>query len=482
MAEKFPRSENDRTRVENYSFYEDIFLGKHSSAFAKFSAEMSKKKKSMIYVICNFGALISKVSADLLFGEQIGFKFPETTDQKIIDAVDDIVTLNKLHTRNYESALSNSYFGDSAIKLRRDAKGNPIIEYISPQTVFPTFKEDNVNELEKIELCWPKTVNGRNYLRKEIHTRGAIDNEVWLMNGDELMYKVNFEDVYGINNIKEHEDTGIDDFLVKLIPNWKSTGFAYGISDYADLGTLFDEINNRITRMADILNRHSDPKLAVPKGVLDEDGKVRTASFDLFEVSSNQGGGINKPEYITWDASLDSAFKEIDKIVEFLFLFSETSPSVFGLDKGGQADSGRALKFKLIRTLAKISRKKNYYDEAIKWAIMTALKLKGMKPVEPQIVWQDGIPQDTYEAAQIEEIRMRSGNTSLESSIRRLDGGTDDDINAEIARIDEESSSKIDKAMGAIGKNGPDVNVMKKNTDGTPMDNNLDNKNQPVKK
>ena len=487
MAEKFPRSEEDRARVENYSFYEDIFIGKHSSAFAKFSAEASKKQKSMIYLICNFGALISKVSADLLFGEQVNFRFPEKTDQKLIDAVDDIVRNNKLHTRNYESALSNSYYGDSGIKLRRDAKGNPIIEYISPETIFPTFEEDNINVTKKIELCWVKKVNGKNYLRKEIHTVGAIDNEVWLLNGDELQYKVMFEDVYGMEHgIKEHEDTGIDDLLVKLIPNWRPSGFAFGISDYADLGTLFDEINNRMTRMADILNRHSDPKLAVPKGVLDEDGKVRTSSFDLFEVSASQGGGINKPEYITWDASLESAFKEIDKIVEFLFLFSETSPSVFGLDKGGQADSGRALKFKLIRTLAKISRKKNYYDEALKWAIVTALKLKKMKPVEPQIIWQDGIPQDTYEAAQIEEIRLRSKNTSLESSIRRLDGGSDADVTAELDKIKNEESANMDKALGEIGKNKPDTSIVDdmNMNDKAPMDgkpNKMDN-HQPVKK
>jgi hypothetical protein len=472
MAEKFPRSEEDRVRVENYSFYEDIFLGKHSAAFAKFSAEMSKKEKSMIYLICNFGALISKVSADLLFGEQINFKFPEKTDQKIIDAVDQIVNDNKLHTRNYESALANSYNGDSGIKLRRDAKGNPIIEYISPAIIFPEFEEDNINVTKKIELCWTKKVNGNTYLRKEIHTIGAIDNEVWLMATDgTLKYQVDFSEVYGMNHtIKEHEDTGIDDLLVKLIPNWKPTGFAFGISDYADLGTLFDEINNRMTRMADILNRHSDPKLAVPKGVLDEDGKVRTASFDLFEVSANTGGGINKPEYITWDASLESAFKEIDKIIEFLFLFSETSPSVFGLDKGGQAESGRALKFKLIRTLAKISRKKNYYDEALTWAIVTAQKLKGIsKPVEPQIIWQDGIPQDTYEAAQIEEIRLRAGNTSLESSIRRLDGGSDADITAELDKIEKESSAKMDKAIGEIGKNSPNIDLMNKD-DNMPDD------------
>jgi len=471
MAEKFPRSEQDRVRIQNYGFYEDIFLGQHSVAFSKFSAELAKKNKSMIYIVCNFGGLISKVSADLLFGEQVTFKFSDKTDQKIIDATDEIIKNNKLHTRNYESALQNSYFGDSVMKLRRDVKGNPIIEYLSPELIFVTTDPDNINDIQKIELCWKKVVGKTEYLRKEIHTKGKIENEVWQLAGEELSVKVDLAVVYGQNhNIKESEDTGIDDFMIKLIPNWKTSNRIFGISDYVDLSSLFDEVNNRVTRNADILNRHADPKLAVPKGVLDESGKVKTASFDLFEVTGTDGG-IQKPEYVTWDANLDAAFKEIDQMVEFLFLFSETSPSVFGLDKGGTAESGRALKFKLLRTLAKISRKKNYYDEALKWAIKTALQLKGFKKAEePQIIWADGIPQDTMEAAQIEEIRLRSKNTSLESSIRRLDGGTDEDITAEVEKINKENEA----SMGEIGRNKPEPNI-------EPDDMNMDDKNMDGK-
>ena len=55
-----------------------------------------------------------------------------------------------------------------------------------------------------------------------------------------------------------------------------------------------------------------------------------------------------------------------------LFLFSETSPSAYGLDKGGVAESGRALKFRLLRTIAKKHRKQLYYDDGLKELLTTA--------------------------------------------------------------------------------------------------------------
>jgi len=448
----FPATNEDKQRIDNYRTNEDIFLGLHSTAFAKFSALMAKEQKSLIYIVCNFGALISKVSADLLFGEQIKFKWPkEVKDTKWFD---ELIENNKLHTRNYESALSNSYHGDSVIKVRQAENKKIIIEYITPEIVFVNLDSDNINETKSIEIAWIKQQGDTKYVRKEIHYKGKIVNELWLLNGDILSEKVDLGIFY--DNMPEEQNTGVDDFLVKIIPNWKTSNRFWGISDYNDLHSLFDEANNRITRLADILNKHSNPKLAVPRGVIDKKGQVRTQNFDLFEVVATTGG-VAKPEYITWDASLEAAFKEIDKIVEFVFLFSETSPSVFGMDKGGTAESGRALKFRLLRTLAKISRKKNYYDEALKWAMVVAQKLAKKTPVIPKIEWQDGIPQDTFEQAQIEEIRLRSGNTSRESSIRRLDSGSNDDIKEEMEKIGSETK----EVTSSIGNKPPMLDMSK---------------------
>jgi len=456
MANNWMNTE-DQSRVNDYDKYEDIFLGKHTASFSKFAAEMTKKKKILTYLVCNFGGLISKVSADLLFGEQIGLSYPDTATQKHKDFLDGFIKSNDLHNQNYEAALASSYLGDQFLKLYRDDKGVVHADYINPALVTVETEGDNKKAIESITIGWVKTQSGTNYLRKEIHYKGKIVNELWRLDkGGVALAKVALNTIDDYATLPDSQDTGVDDFLIRHIPNWRTSRLFWGLSDYMDLLSLFDEANNRVSRVKDILDKHSDPKLAVPPGVIQADGTVKGANFDLVEVSGTAQSSLTKPEYITWDASLDAAFKEIDKIVEFLFLFSETSPAAFGMDKNGTADSGRALKFKLIRTMAKISRKKNYYDAALTWLFETAQKLGNIaKPITPNIVWQDGIPQDTYEAAQIEEIRLRSGNTSVESSIKRLDGGNEKDVAAEIAKIDEEK-----KALTAnLGNNTPNVTL-----------------------
>jgi len=113
-------------------------------------------------------------------------------------------------------------------------------------------------------------------------------------------------------------------------------------------------VNNRMTKNENILDKHSDPILALPEGVLDEQGNIRKDKLQLFTIPDNEmGSKPAKPEYITWDASLDNSFKQIDKLIEFLYMTSETSPAVFGMDKQGAAESGRALKLRLMRTIAK---------------------------------------------------------------------------------------------------------------------------------
>jgi len=470
-------SPSDNARVTKYSLYRDIFEGTHTAAFSKFSAEMAVKKKILIYIVCNFGGLISKVSADLLFGEPITLKYPEGMDKKATEFLEKFIEENDLHTQNYEASLTSSYLGDIVLKMRRDADENVIAEYLSPELVTKEYEADNARKPLKIKLSWLKSDGKNEYLRQEIHSKGTIENKLYLIGkSGKIEQEVPLSTLPMYASVEPSVQTGVDDFCVRVIPNWRTSERDYGYSDYVDLLSLFDEANNRMSRLANILDKHSDPKLAVPPGVIREDGTVKGANFDLVEVRGNTGaGGLQKPEYIVWDASLDSAFKEIDKIVEFLFLFSETAPAAFGLDKDGVAASGRALKFKLIRTMAKISRKKNYYDAALKWAFKVALQLGGIKIDKlPAIQWQDGIPQDTIEASQVEEARMRAGNTSLESSIRRLDGGSDDDIAEEIKRIQDEKAESIKQATANIGGGNLDLGFGEdkngKPSDGKPND------------
>jgi hypothetical protein len=159
---------------------------------------------------------------------------------------------------------------------------------------------------------------------------------------------------------------------------------------------------------------------------------------------------------MTWEGQLAAAYQQVDRLLDLMFITSETAPSAFGLDKFGIAESGRALRLRLLRTLAKINRKRLYYDAALKAALLTAQMLDvslgsgKYEPAEPTIQWADGLPEDMVEMVEIESQRLAAGNTSMESSVRRLDGP--DAVEAEMARIAEETGQAV-ALTGGAGRN-----------------------------
>ncbi len=248
------------------------------------------------------------------------------------------------------------------------------------------------------------------------------------MEGTKIIAQVDIS-ILGIPGLQPVVPTGINKPLLFHIPNWKTGNRYFGLSDYHDLDALFFAINNRLTKTDNILDKHSDPILMVPPGVLDEKGNVNKKALGVIEV---QEGENSKPEYIVWDASLENAFKEIEHLVEKLMMTAEISPDVFGLGKG-QSDSGRALKYKLLRTIAKAARKKLYYDAKIKEMVYTAqemskiwgLEAGGKKlqgdPSPVEVRWNDGIPVDEKEQAEIEAIKIDAGVQSKKGAIMDIE-------------------------------------------------------------
>lgn len=475
----FPKT-IDAERVARYEHFGRLFEGKHYEAFnIKIAdADFNKTYSALRYVAVNFAGMISKIVADMLFGEPIKIMVPEG-DQKWIEG---LWRDNRMDVQCYESALANSYKGDALFKLRigqrqpKDKESALIIEDTNANIYFPTLNDFNVKDapIEEI-LAWRFKIADAYYMRQEIHTAGQIENKIWKMKGDRLEHEVGLDIIEG--NLPATEQTKVDFSLITHIPNWKTGDRYFGISDYFDLEPLFYAINNRMTKVDNVLDKHTDPILMVPPGVLDENGKVDKNKLGIYEVQEGENGKI---EYVVWDASLENAFKEIEKLVEFMYMVGEVSPDVLGLGQG-VSDSGRALKFKLMRTIAKVSRKKLYYDLALKQMLFNAqvfAKAHGIKvdgktlqgePVMPEIEWSDGLPIDLHEQLEDEVVAVDAGLKSKKQAIMSL-YNMDEDSAQEM--IDEKrKETEIDMpAMNPLADKGfgkPGEKPEEKNVDNT---------------
>lgn len=441
---------DDRARLTNYDYFQNIFLGEHFDAFKIKSSDFGKDYAPLKYITCNFGGLLSKLSADMLFEE-----YPKVTLPKGDMAwFEGLMRANKFKTQTYESGLQSSYRGDALYRIRAE-DDYIILEDIQPSIYFPKLVDGNVRKEPKwIDLAWIVKLGGakpQKAVRIERHHKGQIENLLYQL--DERTGEIAGEleiDAY-IPGVEPVIETKVDDFLVVHIPNYRIGSKHYGISDYNDLTSLMFAINNRMTKVDNILDKHGDPILAVPEGVLDEDGKVRKEAFGVIEVDSAKNEKGIMPQYIVWDAKLESAFSEIDKLVDFLFMFSETSQAAFGLDKGGQADSGRALKFKLLRTLAKSHRKQLYYDDGLKSLFYTAQKFAqanglktlddrkiGKKPVMPEIKWADGVVNDPKEQIEYWEKRLDTETATRADVVGALDDMGETEAKKKVKEIDVE--------------------------------------------
>ncbi len=447
-------------RIAAYERFEKLFLGQHRELFNVVPA----RYQMLRYIVANFAGLISRLSADLLFGEQPDFVAAEE-DAAAQEALTRIVERNNLHVTNYESALSNSFRGDAVLKVRWGRrslaadKPEAIIEEVPAGIYFPELDDDDVRRVLRVTLAWPKRdpADRRNvYLRLEEHEPGLIRHRLFRFGGGRAVEQVPLATLDAYRDLPEEEETGLDHIPVFHVPNFRYGSRFWGISDYEGLESLFEALNNRVSQIDLVLDKHVAPKLILPPGFIDEDGKVRFDQMEAIELAA----GEQPPSYLTWEGQLAAAGEQYNRLLDLLFITTETAPSAFGLDKFGIAESGRALRLRLLRTLAKINRKRLYYDTALKQALLTAQILDvthgagAYQPAAPAIQWADGPPEDLVEMVEIESQRLAAGNTSVESSVRRLDGP--DAVEAEMARIAEETGQAV-ALTGGAGRRGQEA-------------------------
>lgn len=463
-TETWPMQDKETVdRLKQYGMFRLLFEGEHHEVFERVQRWMEQQQdRTITYIVCNFAGLISKVAADMLFGEIPDFVAGDE-GSKEQEALNEIINNNHFQTMNYEMALGASWRGEAIYKLRfgqfadwrSSDRGFAIIEPADPRTFFPILSSSNVQALSGGDFVQTREAGGNKYLKIERHTPGIIRNELYRLDGQAIIEQVKLKTIEDFADLENEQETGFPGLLFEFVPNFRGDDRFWGLSDYHDMESIFDELNNRVSRVSRVLDKHESPKLILPPGIMKEDpdrpGRwyVEKDDLEAIEIDPTDLGAGNAndlPRYLTWDAELEAAFKQIDKVIEIAMMMSETSPDVFGFSQRGLAESGRALKFRLIRTLAKINRKKLYFDQALRNVIYAAQYLEakhggGPDPdgIDYRIEWRDGLPDDQLEGAQVEQIRTGGKATSSrENAIRRLDGLKGESLGDELKRIEED--------------------------------------------
>jgi len=233
------------------------------------------------------------------------------------------------------------------------------------------------------------------------------------------------------------------------VNNILTTDRVTGLDDYSDLDSIIQELEVRIAQISRILDKHADPNMYGPDTALEHDPATGQWGYrgggKYFPVSQ----GEQPPGYVTWDGQLEAAFRQIDLLMEQLYILSETSAAAFGQLKSGLAESGTALRRLMMAPLAKVNRIRMRFDPALKEVLWLASRLEKAQGMSGAVVledihidWKDGLPDDEQELTQNEVQRYTAGLTSLESSLRRLYGLEGQALQEEIDRIKTEQTAQ----------------------------------------
>lgn len=432
-----PSSELDR--LKKYEDNKKLYKGKHNEVFKDWVRLLRDDQKATMEIVLNWHKRLSKLWGDLLLSETPKITTNQKRDQDEIDLI--IENSNLLNTL-YEVVIDISRYGDGIINIYTENELG-IIGSSQPGIWFPVVDSNNIKRFLFHVMAWTIKPNGSKYdtyLNVQIHEKGKITKKLFLIDEhNKIKSQVNDDEVI---------ITGIDDFLIIPINNVVTSDDIYGDDDYTDLDSIIQEMEIRISQISRILDKHSDPNMYGDDEALEEDPETGDVEFKgggkFFPVS--QGGTI--PGYIVWEAQLEANWKELEFLLSQLFIISETSSACFGELKQGMAESGSALRRLMMAPLAKTQRLRMRIDPAVKKGIKLCSRLSGNVDLSKSpinIYWQDGIPKDDREEAEI--MAIRTGATggartiSVHTAIKRLDNKTDSEVEEEMQKISEDETA-----------------------------------------
>jgi exonuclease VII small subunit len=477
MEMYYAPTEADQERITGYVKAEELLdLTEHQAIFDINNVDVRKS-----YISFDFAGLLTRLMRHYTFGPDFTVRAvnaPKKADANIQRILDnsDAVTLFR------ETAESLPMYGDAVIRVdlvdpedvgSAEKQRQALMRYVKPHQV--TVERDPMDnrKVDKVTLAWlidPRKTDvvapeGFKILLREVHTVGSYQYFANYYDGSQILDSIPVGDV--LDGLPSGEQlTGINEIPIVFIPNNRQAGEFWGRSEFKRIKHIIQTLEKRMAQLDEVLEKHARPKLIVGPGTLDDEGRALLDQFDLIEVEASVMEKAVKPEYLTWDMQIEAIKHQIEKLEEYFFMFTETSPASFGLERdGSQVESARALKFKAHRTINKVEDLRDTFGDAIKKLMRIAQKLETgdqgtytYKIAQVQLLWPDPIIEDDTQESQDYSLLKQNGLVSVHRTVKDIFNLTDEEAEVERARILEDEADFSEAAgsgIPALGFGGP---------------------------
>lgn len=421
--------------------------------------------------LLNYQRLMSLKMADLVCGEYPSISGATSEENEILRDVRDV---SDFDAKMYSTVLDISRYGDAIWRIYRDYDGRDNFTCWDPAQWYPVVRQDGTNSIIAHCLCWRENKSKDPdkpdwYFHVQIHS--CIPKDFGFYEQREYKMDSSGKTLEELESTKKVA-TGLDRCAIFHLKAFSTTNSVYGYDDYMPLDSILAEIMARIGQISRILDKHADPNITGPVTMLQMDQKTGEYYLKMgkfFAVSP----GEEHPEYMTWDGQLTSAFKELEFLVNQLYILSEMGAALLGgQDGSGQAISGAAMRFKMVNPLAKARRISNALTRPVR-QLFSSLSATAEDAEESipyrtiSVLWADGLPDDPRE--NIENCKLATGATKmmpLEKGIMEFFGRSNEEAKQWLDMISEETQaeqlSEEDDPNHTGPQDGTGVNPSKK--------------------
>lgn len=415
-------------------------------------------------VLLNYQRLMSIKTADLICGEPPAITSSSTENNKLILAAR---ARTDFDSKLYATAIDLSRFGDAIWRTFKDDDGEYNFTCWDPKQWYPIIRQDGTNRIKAHCIAWRENVSPSvDYPEWQLHVQehgnmpedyGHYTHYTFRMD-DDGTYLVELLDTQEVN-------TGLDKCAVAHLRPFATSTSVFGFDDYVQIDSILAEIMERIGQISVILDKHADPSMAGPQSMLNfnvETGEYYLKTGKYFAYAP----GEEPPGYLVWNGQLDAAFKQLDLLINQLYILSEMGDALLGGGgDGGQAISGSAMRFKMVSPLAKVRRLANSLRIPVK-KLFDTLTSGGVPYDQISIEWFDGLPDDPRENAEIAKIVTGATKMMpLKIAIREYFNRTDEEAEEWYAAIMEENPQPDQDPNKPGPQDGTGINPAKKGSE-----------------
>lgn len=381
---------------------------------------------------------ICRMSSQLLFSED-----PRIVYEAAQDEIDEIISENELAAHLQDAGEKVAVEGVGALKVIRDDRyleDVPIIAYVpGDQILWEIGHGRFIAAGTTVTTRRKNATDTEHYRLFTRHERGRIVRTLYKGTSTQVGQPVSlsaFEEFAGLKPVEPTVEGAIT-----LIPWYNVPG---GASDLAGLDRLLDRVDEGVSYGVSKL-RKSDPVSFVDASLFSEDGTADTGG--VIPVRKGMRDMEDDPAALTQTIQPGLQSEEHLAMVEsFVNLAAEMagySRATWGRDQGGSADSGKALKIRLTRTLMTRAGKDRMTKAAITKALAIAYTWQhggDVKDVQKEITVHlgDGLPEDTLETAQEIQALVGAQAVTFEDVVRRIDPTlSDEDVTKKARELEE---------------------------------------------